>query len=223
MVANPILPPDEAPWSYLRLHPARVPQFLKKLNSIEAEVLNSQSAKAEILSDLQGNETQGKEPEILNPQFSNLISFVPRAFVHQSTVFSLSKGDKDPQAQSVITPIGLVFLQGETSQTKRFLQEFFPNLHLVKDRATGHTAVITAQQMSPFKLAVELAPQTISYLNQPISYFSGRTRIRILSGILRGQTGYYVRYRKDRKLVVGLAGMTIAFGGIHNETFEFLD
>lgn len=158
MVANPILPPDEAPWSYLRLHPARVPQFLEKLSSIEAEVLNSQSVKAEILRDSRGKDTHESEPEILNPQFSSLISFVPRAFVHQSTVFSLSKGDKDPQAQSVITPIGLVFLQGETSQTKRFLQEFFPNLHLVKDRATGHTAVITAQQMSPFKLAVELAP-----------------------------------------------------------------
>lgn len=192
MTTAALLRPDsDSPWTYIRIHPAKVRQFISDFKKIEQA--------------LPAN------------------AFVPNCFVHQSAVYRLDKGSKEPQPESIITPIGLIFLQGEIGQTKAFLEEHYAQYHLINDVATGHTATITARQMEPFRTAVELAPDTITYLNDPISHFSGHKRIRILSGILKGQTGYYVRYRRDRKLVVGLAGITIAYGGIHNEAFEFVE
>lgn len=149
--------------------------------------------------------------------------FFPSCFIHETTVLTLPKGSKGPVPQKEITPIGIVFLQGDLEKTKDFLMKYTRNHFLVKDKTTGSTACIPAAQMNLFRSVLEVEPERVTYLDNPISSFKGRRRIKMLSGILKGQTGYLVRYRKDRKLVVGLAGMTVAFGGIHNDTFQFLD
>lgn len=149
--------------------------------------------------------------------------FIPTCFIHETNVLTLPKGARKPLPKKEITPIGIVFLQGDLEKTKAFLMSHMRRYFLANDRTTGSTAKISAGQMNLFRNVLEVEPERITYLDNPISSFKGRKRIKILSGILKGQTGYYVRYRKDRKLVVGLAGMTIAYGGIHNDTFVFLD
>lgn len=149
--------------------------------------------------------------------------YYPSCFIHETNAYTLPKGAEDVVVKKEITPIGLVFLQGDLEKTKEFLKEYGNKYFLVKDRTTGATARIPARQMNLFKKVLEVEPERITCLDNPISSFRSRKRIRILSGILKGQTGYLVRYRRDRKLVVGLAGLTIAYGGIHNDTFEFLE
>lgn len=148
---------------------------------------------------------------------------VPECFVHKSVVYTIGKRNEAPTKEFTITPIGLVFLRGTTDELKEFLKEHFPEMHLVNDVATGCAAEIPDGQMEPLRLAVENAPEKIKYLNDPIARFATYAKIRMLSGTLKGRVGYLVRVRRDRKLVFGVAGITVAIGGIHNEKFEYVD
>lgn len=148
---------------------------------------------------------------------------VPEWFVHKSAVYTFGKHDNEPTREYTLTPIGLVFLKGTTERLKRFLADSLPTLHLVNDKATGRAAEIPDAQMQPFRLAVETQPDNITYLDNPIAHFRGKTHIRMLTGTFRGVDGYLVRVRRDRKLVMGVAGITVAIGGIHNDRFEILE
>lgn len=150
--------------------------------------------------------------------------FVPGCFIHESCVLTFPKGNKDPEVKRFITPIGLIFLQGDLVKTQKFLSEYMKNreYYLVKDRTTGRIAEIPSSQMAPFRAVVNANPKMITYFDNPIRHFKDYAKIRILTGILAGQTGYFVRYKRDRKLVMDMGGMTIAYGNIHNEEFELV-
>lgn len=150
--------------------------------------------------------------------------FIPGCFIHETCIYKYSKGQKEPEQKKFFTPIGLVFLQGDLEKTRDFLAKYMreKEYYLVKDKATGRIAKISNSQMTPFRNAINVNPKMITYFDNPISHFKEYARIRILSGILAGQTGYYVRYKRDRKLVMDMAGMTIAYGNIHQEEFEFI-
>lgn len=149
--------------------------------------------------------------------------WVPECFVHKSVIYTISKRDVAPTKEFTITPIGLVFLRGTTDELKEYLNEHFPEMHLVNDAATGRAAEIPDEQMEPLRLAVEKAPEEIKYLDDPIARFASYAKIRMLSGTFKGRVGYLVRVRRDRKLVFGVAGMTVAIGGIHKEKFEVIE
>lgn len=182
----------EAPWGYIRIYPSGVENFKKRILEAAKRVPAG--------------------------------GFVPGCFIHETCILKYSKGQKEPEQKKFITPIGLIFLQGDLKKTQEFLSEYIKEkeYYLVKDKATGKIAEIRAKQMKPFKAAVNANPKMITYFDNPISHFKEYAKIRILSGILAGQTGYYVRYKRDRKLVMDMAGMTIAYGNIHQEEFEFI-
>jgi hypothetical protein len=58
-------------------------------------------------------------------------------------------------------------------------------------------------------------------LQHPIGHYAeGNVRLRVLTGILKGQEGYLIRIARDRKLVMKIGDMVVAIGGVHKEQFE---
>jgi hypothetical protein len=116
---------------------------------------------------------------------------------------------------------GFVFLQGRTKDLQQFLSLKYPFFHLVKDHNTGVPAVIPDKQMRPFMQIMENDPTRIRILLNPIEYYAeGNVKLRVLTGILKGQEGYLIRINRDRKLVIEIGDMVVAIGGIHKEQFE---
>ncbi|MDO4931808.1 MAG: hypothetical protein Q4E63_04020 [Prevotellaceae bacterium] len=119
------------------------------------------------------------------------------------------------------TVSGLVFLQGDSTELQRYLNDRFPSHYLVKDCSTGLPAVIPHSRMEPFMRVVDSDPSRVRFLLKPLRHYAdGNTRLRIVSGFLKGFEGYIIRIDRDRRLVMDIGGMTVAISGIHGETFE---
>ena len=142
-------------------------------------------------------------------------------FVHRSVIYKPRHGDRGVKKEVVPTVSGLVFLQGPDRRLQSFLDEHFPLLYLVKDRSTNRPAVIPDAQMQPFMQVLRDDPTRIRILEHPIEqYAQGNVRLRILTGLFKGQEGYLIRINRDRKLVMRLGNLTIAIGNIIKEEFE---
>ena len=64
-------------------------------------------------------------------------------------------------------------------------------------------------------------PTRIRILLHPIEHYAeGNIKLRVLTGILKGQEGYLIRIARDRKLVMKIGDMVVAIGGIYKEEFE---
>lgn len=151
-----------------------------------------------------------------------------RVFIH-TTVVNSGKTSKNRSAKSgessyeKVKPTinGLIFIQGEMSGIKKYLQENFSGLYLANDCAKGETAVIRDSVMQPFMRLMKLGTSQIRFMLKPISeYAKGNPLLRITSGIFEGLEGYVVRIDRDRKLVMAIGDMTVAVSGVHKESFE---
>ena len=142
-----------------------------------------------------------------------------RCFVHRSVYYEkCNHSVKKIEKPSVS---GFVFLQGRTDDLRQYLNQKYPTLHLVKDHNTGASAVIPDKQMQPFMQIMKDDPTQIRVLRKPIEHYAdGNVRLRVLTGILKGQEGYLIRIDHDRKLVMEIGDMVVAVGGIYKEEFE---
>jgi hypothetical protein len=142
-----------------------------------------------------------------------------RCFVHRSVFYEKARhGVKEIEKPSIS---GFVFLQGSTDFLKQYLHEHYPFLHLIRDHNTGVPAVIPDSQMQPFMQIIKDDPTRIRILQHPIGHYAeGNVRLRVLTGILKGQEGYLIRIARDRKLVMKIGDMVVAVGGVHKEQFE---
>ena len=48
-------------------------------------------------------------------------------------------------------------------------------------------------------------------------------KLRVLTGVLRGQEGYVVRILRDRQLVMEFGGYAVAISNVHREDFEIAE
>jgi hypothetical protein len=75
--------------------------------------------------------------------------------------------------------------------------------------------------MQPFMQIIKDDPTRIRILLHPIEHYAeGNIKLRILTGILKGQEGYLIRIARDRKLVMKIGDMVVAIGDVHKEKFE---
>ncbi len=75
--------------------------------------------------------------------------------------------------------------------------------------------------MQPFMQIMKDDPTRIRILQNPIEHYAeGNVKLRVLTGILKGQEGYVIRIARDRKLVMKIGDMVVAVGGIYKEEFE---
>jgi hypothetical protein len=142
-----------------------------------------------------------------------------RCFVHKSVYYK--KDNHGVKKIEKPTVSGFVFLQGRTKDLQQYLHEKYPTLHLVNDRNTGTSAVIPDCQMQPFMQIMQDNPTRIRILQNPIEHYAeGNVRLRVLTGVLKGQEGYLIRIDHDRKLVMEIGDMVVAVGGVCKEQFE---
>ncbi|MCH4017645.1 MAG: hypothetical protein LKH12_02325 [Prevotella sp.] len=142
-----------------------------------------------------------------------------RCFVHRSVFYKKARhGVRKIEKPSIS---GFVFLQGSTKFLQQYLHEHYPTLHLVKDHNTNVPAVIPDVQMQPFMQIMKDDPTRIRILQNSIDHYAeGNVRIRVLTGVLKGQEGYVIRMAHDHKLVMKVGDMVVAVGSIYKEEFE---
>lgn len=146
---------------------------------------------------------------------------VPRFFIHRSYVYRPKQGDKGVKRELLPSVSGLIFLQGTTSDLQTFLSRNFPLYHLVNNCTTGKPASIDNDTMEPFMRILQTHPDRITFLRDPFVKFAQKhTKLRVLTGLFRGQEGYIVRVDRDRQLVMEFGGYAVAIRGVHKEDFE---
>lgn len=142
-------------------------------------------------------------------------------FVHRSYRYKVKKTGNGAKKELCQTISGLVFLQGRTKELQLFLKENFPQYHLVNDCSTGRPASIADSVMKPFMAVIQAKPENVTFLREPFLKFAkNHVRLRVLSGLFKGQEGYIVRIDRDRQLVMEFAGYAVAIRGLHKEDFE---
>ncbi|MCM1515880.1 MAG: hypothetical protein NC080_05625, partial [Paraprevotella sp.] len=68
---------------------------------------------------------------------------------------------------------------------------------------------------------MESEPERVTFLRDPfIKFAKDHVRLRVLTGLFKGQEGYVVRVKRDRQLVMDLGGYAVAIRNVHNEDFE---
>ncbi len=147
--------------------------------------------------------------------------FRPRCFIHRTIRHRKRPDGKGVIKESVPSVSGLVFLQGTTRQLSSFLAQNFPQYYLVNDCCTGEPASIPDSVMEPFMTVMESEPERVTFLRDPfIKFAKDHVRLRVLTGLFKGQEGYVVRVKRDRQLVMELGGYAVAISNVHNEDFE---
>ena len=151
-------------------------------------------------------------------------TFRPKCFIHRTVRYKQKPNGKGVMREEKPTVSGLVFLQGETNQLKSFLIHNFPQYYLVNDCSTGKPATIADSLMRPFMKIMEEEPERVTFLRDPfIKFAKDHVKMRVLTGLLKGQVGYVVRILRDRQLVMDFGGYAVAISKVHLEDFEIAE
>lgn len=147
-----------------------------------------------------------------------------RHFIHKTVKYLRNEHGRGIKAIEKPTVSGLIFLQGTTKKLQQYLNNAFPNYHLVNNCSTHQPAVIPDSVMQPFMRVLETSPERIRFLLHPFKYYAGgNVKLRLTSGFLAGIEGYVIRIDRDRRLVMDVGGMSVAISGIHCEKFEVVE
>ena len=150
--------------------------------------------------------------------------FKPKCFIHRTIRYKKKPNGKGVMKEEKPSVSGLVFLQGRTEQLKSFLIHNFPQYFLVNDCCTGKPAVIADSKMRPFMKIMKDEPERVTFLRDPFVKFArDHVKLRVLTGLLKGQEGYVVRILRDRQLVMDFGGNAIAISNVHNEDFQIAE
>ena len=151
-------------------------------------------------------------------------NFKPRCFIHRTVRYKQKPNGKGVVKEEKPSVSGLVFLQGETNQLKSFLKQYFPQYYLVNDCSTGKSAIIEDSLMRPFMKIMEEEPERVTFLRDPfIKFAKDHVKLRVLTGLLKGQVGYVVRILRDRQLVMHFGGYAVAISNVYLEDFEIAE
>ncbi len=163
------------------------------------------------------------EKEMKNYNKENPASAIP-CFVHRTVRLSQKKGNGGVKKEWLPTISGLVFLQGRTRTLQKFLQDYYPQYHLVNDRSTRQPASIADKVMQPFMTVLKDNPEKVTFLRDSFEKFAkDHVKLRVLTGLFVGCEGYIVRIDRDRQLVFDFGGYAVAIRGVHKEDFEVVE
>ena len=147
--------------------------------------------------------------------------YKPKCFIHRTMHYRKKPNGKGIIKEEKPTVSGLVFLQGKTEQLKSFLKHNFPQYFLVNDCSTGKPAVIADCLMRPFMRIMEESPERVTFLRDPfVKFAKDHVKLRVLTGLFKGQEGYVVRVMRDRQLIMNFGGYAVAINNVHKEDFE---
>lgn len=150
--------------------------------------------------------------------------FKPKCFVHRTIKYKDKPDGKGVVKTEKPTVNGLVFLQGATNQLRTFLKLNFPQYYLVNNCSTKKPASIPDSVMQPFMAVMKNEPERVTFMREPFERFAKEhVRLRVLTGLFKGQEGYVVRVKRDRQLVMNIGGFAVAVNNVHNEDFEIAE
>ena len=151
-------------------------------------------------------------------------TFRPKCFIHRTVRYKQKPNGKGVTKEEKPTISGLVFLQGHTKQLRSFLIQNFPQYYLVNDCSTGKPATIADSLMRPFMKIMQEEPERVTFLRDPfIKFAKDHVKLRVLTGLFKGQVGYVVRILRDRQLVMDFGGYAVAISNMHLEDFEIAE
>lgn len=97
---------------------------------------------------------------------------------------------------------------------KRKVEEGCP-LRYMMDRSTGLPMVVRDKEMEDFIRVTAEMEDSVLYLDNPLATVEKGTPVEIVNGPLNGVRGKLLRIRRDRKVVLQLAGLVaVAVDGI---------
>lgn len=160
-----------------------------------------------------------------NLENRNLLGdFKPKCFVHRTVRYKDKPDGKGVVKTERPTVNGLVFLQGATNQLRTFLKLNFPQYYLVNNCSTKKPASIPDSVMQPFMAVMQNEPERLTFMREPFERFAkDHVRLRVPTGLFKGQEGYVVRVKRDRQLVMNIGGFAVAVNNVHNEDFEIAE
>lgn len=160
-----------------------------------------------------------------NLENRNLLGdFKPKCFVHRTVRYKDKPDGKGVVKTEKPTVNGLVFLQGTTNQLRTFLKLNFPQYYLVNNCSTKKPASIPDSVMQPFMAVMQNEPERLTFMREPFERFAkDHVKLRVLTGLFKGQEGYVVRVKRDRQLVMNIGGFAVAVNNVHNEDFEIAE
>lgn len=147
-------------------------------------------------------------------------------FIHKTLRYSYKDEEKQQGVKKTLeqSVSGLVFLQGTVKDLQKFLADYFPQFHLVKDRSLGRPASIKDSIMQPFMNVMKTHPEQVTFLRDDFEKFAkDHVKLRVLTGPFKDYEGYIVRIDRDRQLVFDFGGRAVAIRGVHKEDFEVVE
>ena len=97
-------------------------------------------------------------------------------------------------------------------------------LRYMMDRSTGLPMVVRDKEMDDFIRVTKENDESILYLDDPSAAVTKGTLVEIVSGSFKGVQGKLLRIRRDRKIVLQLAGLiAVAVDGIPMEWCKVIE
>lgn len=101
----------------------------------------------------------------------------------------------------------LVFVKAEEQLILDLRFERYQDLFVYSDRQTRKPCVIPEDQMRVFRLVTSSGDEGLEYLGEDEPKYHEGDLVRVLAGPLKGAEGHIKRIKKDRRLVVSIAGV----------------
>lgn len=101
----------------------------------------------------------------------------------------------------------LVFVKAEEQLIIRLRYEKYQDIFVYSDRETRVPCAIPEDQMRVFRLVTSSGEDGLEFLGDDLPKYHAGDRVRVLAGPLKGAEGHIIRIKKDRRLVVSIAGV----------------
>lgn len=156
--------------------------------------------------------------------------YIPNVYVPREPGYAVKPGSQADQRRSSYRLVqrtaleGLVFLQGTPRDIIKFLKTFYPGFYLMKDSVRlgealleDRIAVIPSRRIAALQQAFSADYTQVRFLNAALaSVVKDQPLVRMITGALKGQTGYVVRMRGDRHFVFRLTNnLLVCVAGVH--------
>ncbi|MCR5821891.1 MAG: KOW motif-containing protein [Bacteroidales bacterium] len=118
----------------------------------------------------------------------------------------------------------LIFVKTDESTVLKIQQKFFGRLWFYRQMDRLKPAKISEKEMELFIFVTSSGEQGLIYLGDDRPEYHVGDHVRVIDGPFKGAEGHIKRIKKDRRLVVTVAGVVaVATSYIHPDFLEVID
>ena len=117
----------------------------------------------------------------------------------------------------------LIFIKTDTLSARLLEQRFFSKMWFYRTMDGAGLARIADREMELFMFVTSSGEKGLTYLGDDKPEYHTGDRVRVIDGPFKGAEGYIKRIKKDRRLVVSVAGVAdVATSFIHPDFLEII-